>query len=63
MSNGSGFIVSDDGLILTNAHVVANGQINVVKVRLKDGSVHEGQVIAVDSVSDLAALKINVVSS
>ncbi|XP_033102944.1 serine protease HTRA2, mitochondrial-like isoform X2 [Anneissia japonica] len=59
MSNGSGFIVSDDGLILTNAHVVANGQISVVKVRLKDDSVYEGRVIAVDSVSDLAALKIN----
>ncbi|XP_071947560.1 serine protease HTRA2, mitochondrial-like [Antedon mediterranea] len=60
MSNGSGFLVSDDGLILTNAHVVANGQQSKVKVRLKDGTVYEGRVIAVDSVSDLATLKINV---
>ena len=59
MSNGSGFIVREDGLILTNAHVVANKQN--VKVKLKDGRSFSGVVQAVDPVSDLATLKINAV--
>ncbi|XP_022080903.1 serine protease HTRA2, mitochondrial-like [Acanthaster planci] len=61
ISNGSGFIVSPDGLVLTNAHVVANkirGQQSV-KVKLPDGRMVDGHVVAVDSVSDLAAVKID----
>ena len=60
MSNGSGFIVRQNGLILTNAHVVANKQIVVVK--LHDERVFEGTVTAVDPVSDLATIKIDAVS-
>ena len=52
VSNGSGFIVREDGLILTNAHVVANKQ--TVKVHLNNGKTYEGWVQAVDPVSDLA---------
>lgn len=59
MSNGSGFIVRDDGLILTNAHVVANKQS--VRVHLNNGKKYEGWVQAVDPVSDLATLKIDAV--
>lgn len=58
VSNGSGFIVRADGLIVTNAHVVANK--NVVTIKLFDGRQVEGQVVAVDPVSDLACIKINV---
>ncbi|XP_041370606.1 serine protease HTRA2, mitochondrial-like [Gigantopelta aegis] len=57
MSNGSGFIVRQNGIILTNAHVVANKQIVVVK--LHDQRVFEGTVTAVDPVSDLATIKID----
>ncbi|KAK3095836.1 hypothetical protein FSP39_019759 [Pinctada imbricata] len=57
VSNGSGFIVDSDGLILTNAHVVANG--GHIKVSMSDGSIHEGKVVAVDQVTDLATVKIN----
>lgn len=56
-SAGSGFIVRDDGLIVTNAHVVANKQ--TVTVRLPDGREFDGVVQVVDPVSDLATVKIN----
>lgn len=60
IANGSGFIVSADGLILTNAHVVANKMVRnqQVMVKLYDGRMVKGDVIAIDSVSDLAAIKV-----
>ncbi|KAL8573280.1 hypothetical protein ACOMHN_006691 [Nucella lapillus] len=58
VSNGSGFVVGSDGLVITNAHVVANKA--VVRVRLYDGREMEGWVVAVDPVSDLAAVKLDV---
>jgi S1-C subfamily serine protease len=54
---GSGFIFSADGLILTNAHVV--DQADRVTVRLKDGRTFEGEVRGTDEVTDLAVVKIN----
>ncbi|XP_052066514.1 serine protease HTRA2, mitochondrial-like isoform X1 [Mytilus californianus] len=56
-SHGSGFIVREDGLVLTNAHVISRQ--TVVDVKLQDGRVVKGQVQAVDSVTDLATVKIN----
>ncbi|EFN79184.1 serine protease HTRA2, mitochondrial isoform X2 [Harpegnathos saltator] len=57
--NGSGFIVSEDGLILTNAHVVISRPNATVQVRLHDGSVHIGVIEDVDIESDLATVRIN----
>lgn len=54
---GSGFIVSSDGRILTNAHVV-DGATNV-NVTLKDGRRLQGQVIGKDDVTDVAVIKID----
>jgi S1-C subfamily serine protease len=53
---GSGFIVSEDGQVLTNAHVVAD--TDTVQVTLKDGRTFEGKVVGVDSMTDIAAVKI-----
>jgi len=53
---GSGFILSEDGELLTNAHVVAD--TDTVQVTLKDGRSLEGKVVGVDSVTDVAVVKI-----
>lgn len=53
---GSGFVVSSDGLILTNAHVVEGS--DQVKVTLKNGSTYEGKVMGTDSLTDVAVIKI-----
>lgn len=55
---GSGFILSSDGEIVTNAHVVAGSE--VVEVTLKDGRTFEGLVVGTDSVTDVAVVKIEV---
>jgi serine protease Do len=55
-SLGSGFILSPDGLILTNAHVVADA--DAVVVRLEDGAEYKAQVLGEDDNVDLALLKI-----
>ena len=54
---GSGFIISQDGYILTNAHVV-NG-MNIIKVLLNDKHEFQAKLIGADSQSDVALLKIN----
>lgn len=53
---GSGFILSEDGRLITNAHVVAD--TDTVQVTLKDGRTLEGKVMGVDSVTDVAVVKI-----
>lgn len=53
---GSGFVVSSDGLILTNAHVVDGS--DQVTVTLKDGRSFEGKVMGTDSLTDVAVIKI-----
>lgn len=54
--SGSGFIISNDGQILTNSHVV-NGA-DKVQVKLKDGRSFDGKVLGEDSLTDLAVVKI-----
>ncbi|KAK1332934.1 LOW QUALITY PROTEIN: hypothetical protein QTO34_006465 [Cnephaeus nilssonii] len=56
ISNSSGFVVAADGLIVTNAHVVADRRR--VRVRLPSGDTYEATVTAVDPVADIATLRI-----
>lgn len=55
-SLGSGFIISADGYILTNEHVISGAE--QIKVRLPDRRVFAGEVVGVDPKTDVAVLKI-----
>jgi serine protease Do len=54
---GSGFIISPDGVILTNAHVVA--EASTVTVKLTDKREYKAKVVGFDRASDVAVLKID----
>lgn len=56
LSQASGFIVSPDGYILTNNHVVHTGQITV---KLNDGREFPAKVIGTDDSTDVALVKID----
>ncbi len=56
-SLGSGFIVSEDGYVVTNNHVVDNA--TEIRVKLSDGREFPAKIVGRDSKTDLALLKIN----
>ena len=56
-SSGSGFVISSDGYILTNDHVVADG--DSIVVRFSDQREFDAEVVGQDPRSDLALLKID----
>ena len=53
---GSGFVISRDGYILTNNHVVE--EADQIKVKLSNGKEYEGKVVGRDPKTDLALVKI-----
>ena len=58
MGQGSGFFVSPDGYVVTNHHVIADGERLVVI--LHDGEEHEAELVGIDPKTDLALLKLDV---
>ena len=56
-AQGSGFLISSDGLLLTNAHVVDGA--TVVTVKLSDHREYKAKVLGADRSSDIAVLKID----
>lgn len=57
VSSGSGFIVSEDGWIITNAHVLTDKQH--IKVELKNGMLYDATIKDVDQKLDIALIKID----
>jgi len=53
---GSGFIVREDGLIVTNRHVIADAR--TVRVKLADGRELPAQILGTDAATDIALLKV-----
>ena len=52
---GSGFVISSDGYILTNNHVIDDA--NQIKIKLADGKEYDAKVVGRDPKTDLALLK------
>lgn len=57
-SQGSGVIMSSDGYIITNAHVIEDATLAIL-VRLYDGTEYDATVVGSDTKSDLAVIKID----
>ena len=56
---GSGFIVNSKGYIVTNSHVINDGDFKSITISLYDGTDAEGEVLFCDSTLDLAIVKID----
>lgn len=54
---GSGFVMRDDGVVVTNAHVVEGA--NTISVMMRDGTTHAARLLGQDEANDLAVLKID----
>ncbi|XP_016372629.1 serine protease HTRA3-like [Sinocyclocheilus rhinocerous] len=63
LSSGSGFIMTQSGLIVTNAHVVASSAPVTgrqhLRVQLHDGQTYDASIRDIDKKSDIATIKIN----
>ncbi|XP_077102687.1 serine protease HTRA3a isoform X2 [Siphateles boraxobius] len=63
LSSGSGFIMTQAGLIVTNAHVVASSATVTgrqhLRVQLHDGQTYDASIRDIDKKSDIATIKIN----
>lgn len=56
---GSGIILSEDGYIVTNAHVIDNAGNDMIVVTLYDGRRYNAQVMGSDELTDIAVIKID----
>lgn len=57
-SLGSGFIISSDGLVLTNEHVIGEAKVENIIVTTTDGEKHKVEWVKKDDVTDITLLKI-----
>jgi serine protease Do len=61
-SLGSGFVISPDGYVVTNNHVVVgegNAQVESIRVTMPDGTEYAAKLVGRDAASDLAVLKVD----
>lgn len=59
LGDGSGIIISEDGYIATNSHVIDDDKTTGVLVTLSDGTQYLGAIVGMDPKTDLAVLKID----
>ena len=59
-NSGSGFIISTDGFIVTNSHVINNAKS--IEVVLQDGRILAGNIIGDDPATDIAVLQVDAVN-
>ena len=65
LGTGTGFIISDDGYIVTNAHVIYDeseynaGEAVSVSIMFSDETQHDAKIIAYDTETDIAVLKVD----
>jgi len=57
MTSGSGVVISPDGYVITNSHVI--NKASEVFVSLKGGNNYKAEIIGIDHISDIALLKLN----
>ena len=57
-SEGSGVVIDDKGHVLTNNHVVAGAENDIVQVSLADGRLYEATIVGTDPTTDLAVVQI-----
>ena len=57
-SAGSGVVVSSDGYVLTNTHVIGDAGASI-RVTLPDGKERPGRLVGIDQLSDLAVVKVD----
>lgn len=59
--SGTGFVVTDDGYIMTNYHVIENAYKSnlAVKVMFKDGTSYDATIVGTEEENDIAVLKID----
>lgn len=58
-SQGSGTVISADGYIITNAHVIGNSKMFAVNIVMNSGDEYQAKIIGYDTWTDLALLKID----
>jgi S1-C subfamily serine protease len=56
---GSGIIVDSDGYILTNSHVISDGDADTIRVKFIDGTESEGKLLWNNATIDLAIVKVD----
>jgi serine protease Do len=59
LGQGTGTIISADGYIVTNAHVIGNTKAYAIKITTNSGDAYQAKVIGYDTWTDLAVLKID----
>ena len=52
---GSGFVINENGTVITNNHVIQNAE--GIFVKFTDGKEYEAEIVGTDPVSDIAVLK------